>query len=400
MPAETDFITRFLRGRRAAEQEMEETETRTRERELHKLRIETLKNNLNQAKLKQKADEFEDRYKQYGATRQMLLDTPVGQGERSSREAVAAPVPLQPTTGTLGVEQFQPQQGDQRQVPDMLRNLISKRVMLGSGMEEFGIQPRETTAFDEQQAQQQRGASAAAMQPFTIGPGQTRVAGGRPIASVAPLPQPQPAQPRTTTTNEGVMQFNPKTGRYDIRVGSRPAPETGGGDNGSKRLTAQELLLFPTLKAGATWKDAEGLKPGRPMSATQKNTLDRLGAIDNQLAAMEKGFKAEWVGGVLSGGGGTLFGKGKEITGRITPAEQEFRTRTVRTLSEELNRLSGAAISPAEMDRLKNAMPSLQMPAPQFLAAMKISREIIKDLRSKYGTEEAGSGGDPLGLFR
>jgi hypothetical protein len=90
--------------------------------------------------------------------------------------------------------------------------------------------------------------------------------------------------------------------------------------------------------------------------------------MKNILFQIEK--HPEWMGGVWAGGG-ALKGKFRSVTRTQQPGEASFDTLLVQTMNEELHRLSGAAVSAQEFERLKAGMPNRGMNADAGVAAAK-----------------------------
>lgn len=383
------FMEQFLGGMRAGQAQRQQKEDRERDLDLHELRIKALKQQMDDAKL-------EKEFKIRNLTRDDILNTPVGRGAGGVSPGMNAQQPQgQVPMAPLGPSAGQLAQPEQRLEPNIATPGYEPRTL--PGVPSAGVPDQEVIPAILQQMLMQRRAQEVAMHPSVVAAGvgaQSR----ENIAAMRP-----PPQERAPTAYGDLTSGDPaKMGRAKTALEILKPPKAGGGSGGgAKKLTPNQLLLFPTLKMGATIDDAEGLEPTRPASPAVVDRNNRLNAIEGQLKAIEKEFKPEWVGGVMAGGGGTVFGRLKEASGRISTEESDFRTRTVRTLSEELNRLSGAAISPAEYTRLEKAMPNVGMAAPAFKSALKISLEIIKELKGKYADGGVGSGGgDPLELFK
>ena len=150
-------------------------------------------------------------------------------------------------------------------------------------------------------------------------------------------------------------------------------------------LSASDAILLG-VPYGTTRSQAAALGrvPQRPIPESAKQVIAKADAVDKQLAALEAAHNKNpnMVGDIWSGGKGTIRGRFKEKTNLISGDEALFRNRVMQTLNREVNNLSGAAVSVQEMERLKNSLPSLGMGAAAFSAALKVSREIIRDIKN------------------
>lgn len=177
-------------------------------------------------------------------------------------------------------------------------------------------------------------------EPFTLGQGQTRFdESGKPVASVAPR---QPANGFSMTMPDGTT----------VQMGG-PAGGVGPADlSGPTKNKLQDSIIQAT------------------------DELERLNSIG-------EGFDPKFlqIPGRLKAGALKL----KDISGLkdLTPEESQyldkfstFKADSAKNLSTILNRLSGAAISPAEGERLKKGIPNDEDSPTQFIAKY---RAAVKD---------------------
>lgn len=104
-------------------------------------------------------------------------------------------------------------------------------------------------------------------------------------AQAEALLHPKPERPYTTETDQGVIQFNPETGRFDIKVGGLPSKQSSAvhtevGDDGVL------YNVTPDGKATAFTVNGQPFKP-QPKPSASEETTD----IKNYHAAKAEGYK-------------------------------------------------------------------------------------------------------------
>jgi hypothetical protein len=122
-----------------------------------------------------------------------------------------------------------------------------------------------------------------------------------------------PAAPRTTTTAEGVMQWNPATQKYDIKVGNRPP-------------TAAQITAAATANPPGDWNKT-GDEFLNSIPAQWRQTVKKIAHYDEdptKVASMRGGMREQlmqWVNQVNPAYNSVLFGN-------LAPARKAFTTGT------------------------------------------------------------------------
>jgi len=120
---------------------------------------------------------------------------------------------------------------------------------------------------------------------------------------------------------------------------------------------------------------------------TIEKTLSQLDTSEAILTNIQNLFEKNpsMVGGLAATGlSDTLKGKGalggaaRSMTGTLSASEATFRNLVQQDLNEEINRLSGSAVSAQEFERMKKGLPNVGMSAPDFRAAVQNSINRIK----------------------
>lgn len=233
-------------------------------------------------------------------------------------------------------------------------------------------------ARGQQQAERDFAPPAPPPAPFTLSPGQQRFGpNGQPIASVAPA-TPTGTPPRTVTTEQGVMQFNPATNKFDIRVGDRPKPA------GNIFLNERRELELQNLRDSAPGQIIYA-KSGLPVPATQvgDTASARISAFTTTLQ------QADVVKGLLDKLGDTGAIKGyvlregvywPVVQDNITPEQSEAVSEVQRLVNSYLYAVSGKQINEQEMVRIQKTAPDLRF--------TKEANQKITDHFRRYVTSE------------
>ena len=416
------IVAAFERGRQARLQ----MEARAEEQEERKLRIEALR-----ARMAQEKVELKWRARQNAI--QDAQNTPIGQGAggispdggsgignfqppagqqlevpdhvrqmiMSRANPPAAPEMLNQQQGLLQALQRPVQLGQggpvaQSAQPHGQLNLPEQRIAPNSatqgygpitipGVEEEGIEGRTDTAANIQNMIMQRkmqDAKIAAMgrpdQSITPFEAWQKRNPNKPISewfkeSTANTPR---AAPRTILTSQGVMQWNPETKAYDIKAGDRPPSLASGGDDGSKRLTVEELKNFPELSMGATRADARGMRPkagaAKPSSGVEKRAMNFFIRAENSsrdLEALESYIVNQGLGGQTWNALSPNMAQSEEAQ-KLRQAQRAFTEARLR-------KDSGAAIPPEEFANDIRTYFPYPGDTPATLAQKKRGREAV-----------------------
>jgi hypothetical protein len=188
-------------------------------------------------------------------------------------------------------------------------------------------------------------------------------------------PAPQPVQMETITNPDGsILQRDPTTNKLN-QVQAR-APQ---GSNGfSMTMPDGTVVQMGGTGGGIAAQDLSGPTKNRLQDAIVQSTdeLDRLNSIGQAFDPKFLQLPGRLKAGAL---------KIKDFSGlsNLTPEEAQyldkfstFKADSAKNLSTILNRLSGAAISPAEGERLKKGIPNDEDSPTQFIAKY---RSAVKD---------------------
>ncbi len=213
---------------------------------------------------------------------------------------------------------------------------------------------------------------------------------------------PQPQAPRTVTTAEGVMQWNPANNTW-VKIGDRPPSQA----------SANEPLVPTTDEFGNTVytprSQAAGLKvptssQNKPPTSAERKTLGFFERVDNALGPINE--LESWVNGLNTAQQARLrlapnIFQTSEGS-RFTQAANDF-------INASLRRESGAAISDAEYKRFNE----IYFPQPgddkKLLAQKKKARDVQletfktesgKAFAEKYGDEQKATGAGKIRVKR
>ena len=131
---------------------------------------------------------------------------------------------------------------------------------------------------------------------------------------------------------------------------------------------------------GAQSRENVAAGRGQNLPAKVKDTISKLDTSLEVMHNIENTAKDEWIGGLMTGGQ-ELKGRLRTMTGKASPEEAQFRTLVTQTLNEEINRISGAAVSSQEFIRLKAGLPNLSMSPVEFRAAVKNTINRLESLK-------------------
>lgn len=224
----------------------------------------------------------------------------------------------------------------------------------------------------KQRAMQDLGADA--QNPQALSQWAQRMAAGV-AAQLGQGPAPQPVQMETIENPDGsLLQRDPTTGKLTQVQTRRPQGSAGF----NMQMPDGTVISMGGSGGGVAAADLSGPTKNRLQESIVQATdeLDRLNSIG-------EGFDPKFlqIPGRLKGAALKL----KDIAGikDLTPDESQYLTKfstfkadAAKNLSTILNRLSGAAISPAEGERLKKGIPNDEDSPTQFIAKY---RAAVKD---------------------
>lgn len=148
----------------------------------------------------------------------------------------------------------------------------------------------------------------------------------------APKPA-TPETPHTVTTDQGVMQWNPKTGAYDIKVGNRPP-------------TATETAM-KTLPPGDWEKTGQDFLATIP--AQWRTTVKKVANYDEdptKVASMRGGSREQimqWVNQVNPSYDSTMFGNRAPTRKAFTVGTQGQQINAINTAIGHIDQITGLA---------------------------------------------------------